>query len=126
MLYNQDEREKICAHLDAIKAYIEREIQPKITSEVKVDFGQMKTYYHGDREKEFHLYVSPRNISGRIGGLGLNFERTPTSSSYGATAYQHLDYVVGLLQEWHSIKATLHTAVQKEAETRNVINNFEV
>ena len=127
MKYTQAEREKIHANLDAIKDYIKREIQPHISSQITVDFGQMKDYYpYGEREREFHLYVSPNNISGRSGGLGLEFDKEYKSSSLSSTVYNHLDYAVRLLKEWYSIKATLIAAVKNEAETRNVINNFEV
>jgi hypothetical protein len=126
MKYTQAEKEKIHANLDAIKAYIEREIQPNITGDITVDFGEMKTYYHGDREREFHLYVRPNRISGRSGGLGLEFEREYKSQSLVSTVYAHMDYAIALLKEWHNIKATLHTAVAHENETRNMINNFHI
>ena len=126
MKYTQAEKEKICANLDAIKSYIERNVQPNITGDITVDFGEMKTYCNGDREKEFHLYVRPNRISGRIGGLGLEFEREYKSSSLTSTVYAHMDYAIALLREWHNIKATLHTAVQYENETRNLINNFNI
>ena len=125
MTYTQAEKEKIYANLDAIKSYIETNIQPHITSKVEVDFGAIKGYIDGTRENEFHIYVYPDGICGRIGGLGISFERNP-KDIYKPTAYKHLDFAVGLIKEWHMIKSTLHTAVQKEAEIRNAINNFEI
>lgn len=125
MKYTPEEREKIYANLDAIKAYIEREIQPKITSKIEVDFGEIKSYLDWSKENEFHLYVYPEGIRGRIGGLGISFEKNP-EDKYEPTAYKHLDYAIGLLREWHNIKATLHTAVVNENETRNMINNFHI
>ena len=125
MKYTQAEKERIYANLDAIKAYIEREIQPRITSQVTVDFGETKSYADWSREKEFHIYVYPEGIRGRIGGLGISFEKNP-ADKYEPTAYKHLDFAVGLIREWQSVKAILITAVQNEAETRNAINNFEV
>lgn len=123
MTYTQAEKEKIYANLDAIKVYIEREIQPHITSKVTVDFGQVKSYADWSREKEFHIYVYPEGMRGRIGGLCISFEKNP-KDEYEPTAYKHLDFAVGLLEEWQSIKATLHTSVQNEANTRARINNF--
>lgn len=125
MKYTAEEREKIYANLDAIKAYIEREIQSKITSKIQVNFGEVKSYLDWSREKEFHLYVYPEGIRGRIGNLGISFEKNP-EDKYEATAYKHIEYAVGLLREWYNIKATLHTAVANENETRNMINNFHI
>ena len=125
MVYTQAEKEKIHANLDAIKAYIQREIQPNITDRVVVDFGNMKSYLNGDREKEYHLYVSPKSLSCRIGGLGFDFVNAG-ESSYSATAYTQLDYAVELIRDWQSIKSILNTAIQRENDTRNAINNFYI
>lgn len=126
MKYTAAEKAKIHANLDAIKAYIEREIQPNITGDITVDFGEMKTYYRGDREREFHLYVRNNSISGRSGGLGLSFDKDDERSSLSSTVYEWIDYAVALIREWHNIKAILLTAVANENETRNMINNFHI
>jgi hypothetical protein len=126
MTYTQAEREKIHANLDAIKAYIEREIQPHITSRVTVDFGSIESYLDGTRENKFHIYVYPDGVRGRTGGLGFGFEKLKPGEPYMATAYNQWDYAVGLLKAWRSIKATLHTSIEHEKATRNMINNFEV
>ena len=124
--YNQAEKEKIYSNINAIKEYIANNIQPHITDCITVDFGEMKTYYHGDREKEFHLYVRPDSISGRSGGLGLEFDADYESSSLTSTVYKHMDYAIALLKNWKSIKATLNTSIAHEKATREMINSFEV
>lgn len=125
MKYTQEEKEKIYKNLDAIKAYIEREIQPHITAQIAVAFGTLKSYVDGSREQEFHIYVYPEGVRGRIGGLGISFEKNP-KDKYEATAYKNIDYAVGLLKEWYAIKATLHTSVENERLTRKLIDNFQV
>lgn len=126
MTYTQAEREKIHRNIDAIKAYIEEYIQLNISDRIEVDFGQTKSYMDGTREKEFHLYVSPTSISCRQGGLGFDFEKKSTRSSTLTTVYTNLEYAIALLKNWHSIKATLNTAIAHEKATREMINNFEV
>lgn len=125
MKYTQTEKEKIHANLDAIKSYIQREIQPHITDKITVDFGNMKTYMNGDRENEFHLYVCPKEITCRIGGLCFDFEKSE-AISYSATAYNQLEYAVELIKDWQGIKSILNTAIQRENDTRNAINNFYI
>ena len=126
MKYTTAEKEKIYESLIAINDYIEREIQPNITSSITVDFGTIKSYVDGTREKEFHLYVSPKSISCRQGGLGFDYAKTSTRNSTNTTVYSNYEYAVALMKEWHNIKATLHTAVANENETRNMINNFHI
>jgi hypothetical protein len=127
MKYTQAEREKIHANLDAIKSYIEEKIQPCITSKITVDFGEIKRYVDYSREKEFHIYVYPDDIRGRIGGLGISFKRNPEGLyAYEPTAYERLDFAVGLIEEWQNIKHQLVIAVNHEQNTRQIINDFAV
>ena len=125
MIYTQAEKEKIYDNLDKIKEYLES-LQPQIRSSITIDFGEMKTYASWDREREFHLTVEKDRISGRSGGLGLDYSRESISSSTRSTVYSHFDYAVALMQNWRDIKHQILVAIEDQNRTIKVINNFEL
>lgn len=125
MMYTQEEKNKIYDNLDKIKAYLET-LQPKIRDKITIDFGEMKTYANFDREREFHLSVDKDTISGRSGGLGMEYTRERISSSTRASIYDHFDYAVALIQNWQSIKMEINTKIAQQNEALAAINNFEV
>ena len=125
MMYTQEEKNKIHENLDKINAYLET-LQPKIRDRITVDFGEMKTYMYGDREREFHISIDNRSISGRSGGLGMDYTRESASSSTRASIYSHLDYAVALIQHWQHIKMEINTRIVQQNTAIAAINNFEV
>lgn len=125
MMYTQEEKNKIHDNLDKIKEYLET-LQPQIRERITIDFGEFKTYVNGDREKEFHLSVDKENISGRSGGLYMEYAREHTSSSTSASIYSRLDYAVALIQNWHHVKMEINTRIAQQNTTIAAINNFEV
>lgn len=125
MIYTQAEKEKIYDNLDKIKAFLES-LQPQIRSSITIDFGQMQTYAGWDREREFHLTVDKDSISGRSGGLGLDYARECIDSSTRSTVYSHFDYAVALMQNWRDIKHQILVAIEDQNRTIKVINNFEL
>ena len=125
MMYTKEEKEKIYENLDKIKAYLEA-LQPKIRNRIEIDFGPMKTYANWDREKAYHLYISNENISGRSGGLGLDYEREYTGSSTRSTVYGQLDYAATLISDWSDIKGEINAELINQQRTINAINNFEI
>lgn len=125
MLYTQEEKAKIYENLDRIKECLEM-LQPRVRERITVDFGEMKTYASWDREREYHLYLSKDAISGRSGGLGLDYTRERVSSSTRSTVYQHFDYAVALIKNWQYIKRTILSKLEEQNETLAAINNFEV
>ena len=125
MLYTQEEKAKIYENLDRIKECLEM-LQPRVRERITVDFGEMKTYASWDREREYHLYLSKDTISGRSGGLGLDYTRERVSSSTRSTVYQHFDYAVALIKNWQYIKRTILSKLEEQNETLAAINNFEV
>ena len=125
MMYTKEEKEKIYENLDKIKAYLEA-LQPKIRNRIEIDFGPMKTYANWDREKAYHLYISNENISGRSGGLGLDYEREYVGSSTRATVYDQLDYATTLISDWSDIKRQINAELINQQRTINAINNFEI
>lgn len=125
MLYTQEEKNKIYDNLDKIKEYL-KTLQPKIRDEITVDFGEMKTYANFNREREFHLSVDERDIYGRSGGLSMMYYRANLTSSTQASIYDHLDYAVGLIQNWQYIKTEILGKIGLQNATISAINNFEV
>lgn len=125
MLYTQEEKNKIYDSLDKIKAYIET-LQPQIRDRITVDFGEVERYADFSREKKFHLYVSKTSISGRSGGLGLDYTREEVSSSTRSTVYRWLDYATALIQNWQFIKREILNQITEQNATISAINNFEI
>lgn len=125
MLYTQEEKNKIHENLDKIKEYLET-LQPKIRDRITVDFGAIKTYAYGDREREFHIFVEKDNIFGRTGGLCLEYTKEPIRSSTTASVYNWLEYAVALIQNWQFIKREILSKIAEQNETISAISNFEI
>ena len=123
-MYSKEEREKIHSNLDKIKAYLD-DIRPNLRERVTVDFGPVKTYADWTREQAYHITVSKDGISCRAGGLGFDFSKAEFNC-YNATAYSQMDYAVALIQNWHTVKSTVNTAIQNQKNTLNCIHNFEI
>lgn len=125
MMYTKEEKEKIYANIDKIKAYLD-EVRPNLRQGVTVDFGPIKTYADYSREPAFHITVDKDEIRGRSGGLYIEYGREATRTSTSATVYDRLEYAVALIQNWQTIKATVHTAIQNQKQTLADIDNFEI
>lgn len=124
MKYSQEEKMKIHNAIDQIKAYIAT-IQPQIRKNIIIDFGPMEQYQY-ERERKYHLYIYPDGLSGRIGGLGIEFDKDAESASVITTAYRELEYTVALMQNWKNIKSQILNAIAEQNATIAAINNFEI
>lgn len=125
MMYTNEEKAKIYENLDKIKDYLDG-IRPNLRKSVTVDFGPMKTYANFNRENEYHITVGKNELSGRTGGLALDYDINGGKESLTSTVYAQLDYAVALIQNWFNIKATVNTAIQNQKQILSDINNFEI
>lgn len=124
MKYSQEEKIKIYNAIDQIKAYIAT-IQPQIRENITIDFGPMEQYQY-ERERKYHLYIYDNDVSGRIGGLGIEFDKDLKLGSTRTTIYKELEYTVALMQNWANIKSQILDAIAEQNATIAVINNFEI
>lgn len=124
MMYTNEERAKIHENLDKIKEYLDS-VRPNLREKVTVDFGPIQTYADFSREHVYHITIGKDQLSGRMGGLGLDYDRNETSESR-ATVYERIDYAVALIQNWYTVKATVCTAIQNQKQMLSDINNFEI
>ena len=125
MMYTNEERVIIHKNLDKIKRYLDG-IRHNLRETVTVDFGPMKTYANFNREKAYHITVGKNELSGRTGGLALDYDINGGKGSLTSTVYAQLDYAVALIQNWYTVKAVVNTAIQNQKQMLSDINNFEI
>ena len=124
--YTTEERAKICENTKAIILYL-IEKSYALRYPVDIHFGEQETFCDGTTESRYHITINPNcTISGRIGNLGITFDESKKDTSYTTSVYSRTDYAVAMMKNWGLIKAHLFTAMQKQQEELNLINNFTV
>lgn len=136
MMFTREEyNNKLKKNGKAIAEFIKTEIQPYLSEDVKIKFGDIVTRgrYSEIREHKFKLIVQRGKIFGNCGGLTIYFDIPEylkhtcgcidiyNDYSYGG------EFIYDLCLEWYRIKTELINEVKRQNKNRNaVLNDFVV
>ena len=119
----------------SIEEFIKNEIQPHITKEIEIPFGDIvcRGRYGEIKEHEFTLYVRKDRIFGSIGGLTIYFDfpKYLTGSCGSVDIYDNYAYggkfIYNLCLDWQSIKLRLLRDIDSQKRNRDaVLKQFTV
>ena len=118
-----------------IETYIESEIQPYITEEIKIDFGDYvrRGRYGEVKEREFTLIIRKDCIFGNCGGLVLYFKIPYYMKNCCGSIDIYDDWTYGgrfiydLCSNWQSVKGSIITMVKcQKIKKERVFDKFKI
>lgn len=130
MEFTKKEYEEILTQrAKAIEQFIKTEIQPHITKEFKISFGDIvhRGRYNEIKEHEFTLYIRNDEIFGMIGGLAIYFNMPEYLKGCCGCIdiYNHYSYggrfIYYLCLNWQHIKAEMLAEMNKQKQNKNAV-----
>ena len=113
----------------AIEEFIKNEIQPYLTKEIEIPFGNIvhRGRYNEVKEHEFTLYVRKDKVFGKIGGLTVYFDIPEYFKNTCCCIDIYNDYRYGgsfiynLCLRWQSIKHKLLSEIDSQKRSRDMV-----
>ena len=127
--------EKLIPQGKKIEEFVKNEVQPYLTEEIKVSFGEIveRGRYNEIREHQFSIYVSKNELVGTCGGLSILFDMRDDQKGVCGLIdvwdnYGHGgEFLFELCLNWQTIKRKLLNGVEDQKKKRSeVFDNFQV
>ena len=121
--------ENLKPNAKAIEEFIAREIQPYLTNEIEIPFGDIvrRGRYNEIREHEFTLYVRKDKVFGKIGGLTIYFDIPSYLKGVCGCIDIYNDwgyggrFIYNLCLRWEAIKFKLLGEVDTQKRRRDAV-----